>query len=66
MDSGLNPYSDGRCSKRLVKANLMEVGQVVLILILMEDALRDLEVKVSSVEATVLILILMEDALRDI
>ena len=38
---------------------------MVLILVLMEDALRDTEEEEDTLDQTVLILVLMEDALRD-
>ena len=61
----LNPYSDGRCSKSISFGNEVVFAESVLILILMEDALRAYNEMVSNSETfSVLILILMEDALR--
>ena len=39
-EQSLNPCSNGRCSARIVE-NLTDLGITVLILVLMEDALRE-------------------------
>ncbi len=49
--------------ERVAKRN-PEGYTVVLILVLMEDALRDKVIRLSPQEVIVLILVLMEDALR--
>ena len=38
--SGLNPCSNGRCSARASEIDLHKEVKIVLILVLMEDALR--------------------------
>ena len=62
----LNPCSNGRCSARVWTSWLTRRGTSVLILVLMEDALRARE-RFSQIGLSlmVLILVLMEDALRD-
>ena len=62
--SCLNPCSNGRCSARLTLVSLV-IPFFVLILVLMEDALRgDFGPSLLFIQAGVLILVLMEDALR--
>ena len=60
----LNPCSNGRCSASLAFFRLWLENVGVLILVLMEDALREFEDFVSAYKNAVLILVLMEDALR--
>ena len=60
----LNPYSDGRYSKRCARRSVGESVEQVLILILMEDTLRDMQQVRLKLSISVLILVLMEDALR--
>ena len=59
----LNPCSNGRCSASPKKEWSKEILSV-LILVLMEDALRALLLHSKKYEEGVLILVLMEDALR--
>ena len=64
-DGGLNPCSNGRCSASRRRPHRRGLCRGVLILVLMEDALRDYQNSTllkNYVE--VLILVLMEDALR--
>ena len=61
--TSLNPCFNGRCTRTLL-ANLKEYSfAAVLILVLMEDALVQMEVLVIEYWGHVLILVLMEDAL---
>ena len=63
--NGLNPCSNGRCSTRSRAERLREQPHQVLILVLMEDALRAVDRTPERMEQLdVLILVLMEDALR--
>ena len=61
---GLNPCSNGRCSARNLSSNVSAQVAEVLILVLMEDALRVLHNQSRDNVLKVLILVLMEDALR--
>ena len=61
--ASLNPCSNGRCSARVYFQSYNSVV-AVLILVLMEDALRDLLSIPLELLVSVLILVLMEDALR--
>ena len=60
----LNPCSNGRCSAREYFYIEKQDGSKVLILVLMEDALRVRRRGEKSNDYAVLILVLMEDALR--
>ena len=62
--NGLNPCFNGRYSQS-DNADLSGTCLVVLILVLMEDTLRDLYDEETMKETRVLILVLMEDTLRD-
>ena len=62
---GLNPCSNGRCSASGKLDEEMAQILSVLILVLMEDALRDTNDFTEVAFIKVLILVLMEDALRD-
>ena len=65
MEISLNPYSTGRYSTSIRDSKMIEYNQNVLILILLEDTLRDnVETRLSIVDGEVLILILLEDTLR--
>ena len=62
----LNPCSNGRCSASLFTKALTSKSATVLILVLMEDALREVEREDGThLFLLVLILVLMEDALRE-
>ncbi len=61
----LNPCSNGRCSASSCSHKCSTGVQQVLILVLMEDALRVLLQESSKFTGRVLILVLMEDALRE-
>ena len=61
---GLNPCSNGRCSASFYRSLPREL-QEVLILVLMEDALRVNPNCLEKLLKMVLILVLMEDALRE-
>ena len=63
---GLNPCFSGRCTASDDSESLSAWTWSVLILVLVEDALRGIAVAsfISQIEA-VLILVLVEDALRD-
>ena len=61
----LNPCFNGRYSQREVITDLKNRGYV-LILVLMEDTLRDLQHEKETRESFVLILVLMEDTLRGV
>ena len=63
-EAGLNPCSNGRCSASRFSLSKIKIVSV-LILVLMEDALRAGLVLLSWMREVVLILVLMEDALRD-
>ena len=63
-DNCLNPCSNGRCSASFKAFNHNNKIDVVLILVLMEDALRDMFTLLFDTAMLVLILVLMEDALR--
>ena len=60
----LNPCSNGRCSARRLNPDCLEKLLKVLILVLMEDALRGPHRDYLCGHKGVLILVLMEDALR--
>ena len=61
----LNPCSNGRCSASNRPLDVVKSPRTVLILVLMEDALRDIAgLVLLSWMREVLILVLMEDALR--
>ena len=60
----LNPCSNGRCSQSLSGNEVKALLSEVLILVLMEDALRELIMPRKRNGKAVLILVLMEDALR--
>ena len=61
----LNPCFNGRYSQRLLRCATLSTLTLVLILVLMEDTLRDNSVnEVKQAKAVVLILVLMEDTLR--
>ena len=59
----LNPCFNGRYSQRGLLNTNLGTKRVVLILVLMEDTLRDANT-VENVKKVVLILVLMEDTLR--
>ena len=61
----LNPYSNGRCPASRQKTPILWEGAEVLILVLMEDALRECLLSPDDLNGSVLILVLMEDALRE-
>ena len=61
----LNPYSIGPCSPRETNV-CVYTAQVVLILILLDHALRDWVYTFKDVIIGVLILILLDHALRDV
>ncbi len=64
---GLNPCSNGRCSASSSAHGWPSPRGGVLILVLMEDALRGEEIRRRiNGYLGVLILVLMEDALRDV
>ena len=65
MSRGLNPCFNGRWSARL-NTEIYTYGKIgVLILVLMEDGLRDYQEKTGRIMSVkVLILVLMEDGLR--
>ena len=60
----LNPCFNGRYSQR-EKEDILCIRYLVLILVLMEDTLREDDVKYFTEFAMVLILVLMEDTLRE-
>ena len=60
----LNPCFNGRYSQRVTDERVTLLFLVVLILVLMEDTLRDYNLRLSIVNNQVLILVLMEDTLR--
>ena len=61
----LNPCSNGRCSARRFATDYYISSGIVLILVLMEDALRAYDdMDYVTYDILVLILVLMEDALR--
>ena len=62
---GLNPCFNGRYSQRSYERN-EQFFSYVLILVLMEDTLRDIKKVKDFSESRVLILVLMEDTLRAI
>ena len=61
---GLNPCFNGRYSQRMFSGRGQHTIRWVLILVLMEDTLRDLTLAGRSLKKGVLILVLMEDTLR--
>ena len=63
--AGPNPYSNGRYSTSDLRLDPRDELTAVLILILMEDTLREATSLMSLTYSRVLILILMEDILRD-
>ena len=62
--SCLNPCSNGRCSASSQRSAFYVRVVAVLILVLMEDALREFRGFFDNRPLDVLILVLMEDALR--
>ena len=64
-EASLNPCFNGRYSQRLIKIPIQDL-HLVLILVLMEDTLRGLQLKLLLVGQQVLILVLMEDTLRGV
>ena len=64
ISRSLNPCSNGRCSARCGEGCIIFRIISVLILVLMEDALRDRQTTRYNTALSVLILVLMEDALR--
>ena len=61
----LNPCFNGRYSQRMQKTKV-HIKNQVLILVLMEDTLRDVRVVGMLHSLDVLILVLMEDTLREL
>ena len=62
--SCLNPYFNGRYSQRHFKVNPKGYRSDVLILVLMEDTLREFGNVLKIILLSALILVLMEDTLR--
>ena len=60
----LNPCFNGRYSQSM-KKELSDISTIVLILVLMEDTLREQVSNKNAKDILVLILVLMEDTLRD-
>ena len=60
----LNPCFNGRYSQRYFKQYLLKLVAAVLILVLMEDTLRENNKLKRTITLSVLILVLMEDTLR--
>ena len=65
FDNGLNPYSIGPCSPRVAVLSSTIIGIVVLILILLDHALRVIQMQLANAAKAVLILILLDHALRE-
>ena len=61
----LNPCFNGRYSQSYIRLCLT-LDKPVLILVLMEDTLRDFSAQSKTVYSEVLILVLMEDTLREL
>ena len=65
VKKGLNPCFVGKCSTRtatILKLKLLAI--IVLILVLLENALRGISTYHVQIASTVLILVLLENALR--
>ena len=60
----LNPCFNGRYSQRTKEEFAEFNSEMVLILVLMEDTLREPNIRIWKIKQLVLILVLMEDTLR--